>query len=888
MDSAPLCSADLERLLVHEEWLRALAWRLVGEAAADDLVQETWLAALRRPPDPSRPARPWLAGVIHRLARMRARGEGRRARRQREVARRDELPSTASMIERIDTGRRLAEAVMRLDEPYRSTLLLRYYEGHSAAEIARRQATPAGTVRWRLKRGIEQLRSDLDQEWGERRAWSLALGGLLRGGKRTLPVLRPLILSAALAVAVVLLVFLPRMLTTQDSRRLALSPTLVEGEEAEGGTQERAFVAATTGMVRSPSATRREVTLNDENGAPLADCTTIIVEASGAAAERKTDSQGRLDLEGLEGDLVAWVDRPSAFVARVALPTELTGESIVVPHGSDLRGRVMVGGEPLVGIKLLLDFDRWPYPEPIPEAAEKALGTCRHARAWTDAEGRFHFHGLAADWSGDLWIPEGFLPLSLDGVPVAARRNLHFSSADLPGRVQVAAMPLIRGRFTGMGSSLAKLPLSARLESRTGEMVRVATHTGGEGEFSFTSPVLGVERIALRVQITSPPMIVVRHCRPLGVGDSFDMGDLPLPEDVRFLELRVTDPEGRPLAGLRARGLPKGLPGNASGEDGVVSLVVPAGTREIEVGGSGWESQRLPVDATSATLRPAGRLILTVLGTDGRPCPEITLHLSASEGNALFAPGEPSPLRESPWKIRAGTDSGWEVKSDEQGRAVLEGLLPAGRLDVAALDALGRAVGTLSLFAPAAGETLERQVILDSPVGRFDAFCRDTKGRLLLGVQVVARDGEGRLVTRSGDGGRFVLKRLGPEPFELELRGRGFVPRRLPQTTLLDQGAFVLHPGRDLILRIDGAEDDELALSASHGDLFWEAERVGPGTLRLHDLPQQKVELLLTHGSESYRIEDGGRLQQRFVLPEASQPGEEEFSGRTPHRDRRR
>ena len=72
----------LEGLLAHGAWARRLAHSLVGEAAAaDDLVQEAWRAALERPPALDRPVRPWLGRVLTNLARHRARGAvgGRRA-----------------------------------------------------------------------------------------------------------------------------------------------------------------------------------------------------------------------------------------------------------------------------------------------------------------------------------------------------------------------------------------------------------------------------------------------------------------------------------------------------------------------------------------------------------------------------------------------------------------------------------------------------------------------------------------------------------------------------------------------------------------------------------------------------------------------------------------
>ena len=60
MDRAP----SAEQLLSDATWLRRLAQSLAGEADADDLVQETWIAALRRRPDASRSLRPWLFKVM--------------------------------------------------------------------------------------------------------------------------------------------------------------------------------------------------------------------------------------------------------------------------------------------------------------------------------------------------------------------------------------------------------------------------------------------------------------------------------------------------------------------------------------------------------------------------------------------------------------------------------------------------------------------------------------------------------------------------------------------------------------------------------------------------------------------------------------------------------
>ncbi len=65
-------AVGIEELLQHERWMRHLARRLVrDEASADDLVQQTWLEALRRPHRSIRAARGFLGSVV--LAEVRNR-----------------------------------------------------------------------------------------------------------------------------------------------------------------------------------------------------------------------------------------------------------------------------------------------------------------------------------------------------------------------------------------------------------------------------------------------------------------------------------------------------------------------------------------------------------------------------------------------------------------------------------------------------------------------------------------------------------------------------------------------------------------------------------------------------------------------------------------------
>src|SRR5690349_20473454 len=203
-----MAAENLSALLAHAEWLRELARKLVGGAAADDAVQETYVAALRSPPDPDLPARPWLARVLRNASRMTHRRDTRRARREDAAIQIGTPPSSvADTVARAETFRMLVELVLALDEPHRSTLLRHYFDGESFAAIARRDGIPEATVRGRHKQALEQLRRRLDaRSQGDRRAWLAALAPLTASPAHTASVAVGVLIMKKLAIVAVIAV----------------------------------------------------------------------------------------------------------------------------------------------------------------------------------------------------------------------------------------------------------------------------------------------------------------------------------------------------------------------------------------------------------------------------------------------------------------------------------------------------------------------------------------------------------------------------------------------------------------------------------------------------------------------------------------------------------
>jgi RNA polymerase sigma-70 factor (ECF subfamily) len=181
---------DPSPLLGHGAWLRRLAGHLVrGGDGADDAVQETWLAALKARPSQVQDLRPWLGRVLLNNLRNQARTRSRRRMREEVVA--GLAPQVTepgdAAFERLQLQRQLAGLVSGLDEPFRTTVVLRYFEERSAAEIARQLGVPEGTVRWRCKEALDRLRAQLDERHGgDRKAWGLLLLPLALE-ERTLP-----------------------------------------------------------------------------------------------------------------------------------------------------------------------------------------------------------------------------------------------------------------------------------------------------------------------------------------------------------------------------------------------------------------------------------------------------------------------------------------------------------------------------------------------------------------------------------------------------------------------------------------------------------------------------------------------------------------------------
>lgn len=186
MKETPL---DPELLLSQTGWIRNLALSLVDPSRAEDVVQETMLTALhvqaadRGTPGPTS-LRAWLARVVRNKAYTILRSDGRRKNREQFAARREtsQAPSPSELGERSEQIRLVVEGVVGLSEPYRSTLLLRYFDGLKTEEIAEALQITPEAARQRISRALRKLRNGLDQsQGGDGKTWRSTLLPLTKG-----------------------------------------------------------------------------------------------------------------------------------------------------------------------------------------------------------------------------------------------------------------------------------------------------------------------------------------------------------------------------------------------------------------------------------------------------------------------------------------------------------------------------------------------------------------------------------------------------------------------------------------------------------------------------------------------------------------------------------
>lgn len=154
----------------QQDAVRIAAVALGTASDADDVVQDSFVKVHRALSgfDLTVPFRPWLYRVVVNTARTRQRSSSRRNNLRLRFASssgRSEAVADGpdDIAVHLDQRRQLVDALNQLSPDDRLILTYRWYEQLSEAEIAEALDCPAGTVKSRLSRAMQRLRTEVEQ-----------------------------------------------------------------------------------------------------------------------------------------------------------------------------------------------------------------------------------------------------------------------------------------------------------------------------------------------------------------------------------------------------------------------------------------------------------------------------------------------------------------------------------------------------------------------------------------------------------------------------------------------------------------------------------------------------------------------------------------------------
>ena len=146
----------------------SLAYRIVGDAtSAEDVTQEAFLSIWRSRAryDATRGSvRAWALGIVRNRAIDALRREGGRAPKldlddEAALERREAPERTDAEALRRETARQVRGALGSLPNEQSKVIELAYFGGFTHSEIAKMLGMPIGTVKGRMRLGLEKMRA---------------------------------------------------------------------------------------------------------------------------------------------------------------------------------------------------------------------------------------------------------------------------------------------------------------------------------------------------------------------------------------------------------------------------------------------------------------------------------------------------------------------------------------------------------------------------------------------------------------------------------------------------------------------------------------------------------------------------------------------------------
>jgi RNA polymerase sigma-70 factor (ECF subfamily) len=153
----------------HSSAAFSLAYRMCGSrSAAEDVVQEAFLSLWRSGARYDRArgsVRTWVLGIVHNRAidslRRSVVHDRRRASDEGIEERFEAKDRTDVEVARLDEAQEIRDALQTLPVEQCRVIELAYFGGFTQTEIASMLDTPIGTVKGRMRLGLEKMRAQL-------------------------------------------------------------------------------------------------------------------------------------------------------------------------------------------------------------------------------------------------------------------------------------------------------------------------------------------------------------------------------------------------------------------------------------------------------------------------------------------------------------------------------------------------------------------------------------------------------------------------------------------------------------------------------------------------------------------------------------------------------
>jgi len=597
-----------ETLLDHRDFVRALALELVRDpATADDVAQETLVAAWQRGDEATRSPRGLLATIARNFAHQFHRRDERRRERERSAAQRERLPSVADVVEREERRRAVVAAVLALPDAERIAVLLRFYDGLAPRQIARRLGVPTETARTRVKRGVERVRAQLVAQRGDdRRALLAWLAPLATPVARTVSTAAKWGTLAAGGVVAATLAW-TAVRASENARAKARANGVATPDVAAADAGAPAAGALAAERATDPTGTAVATPpIDAPASAPLVETRTLtgrVVDArsSPVAGARvlawpdEIDEAVRLDDTALEKTRPhATTDGNGRFEIRVAADVERATLFATAP---ELSPGTMLSVAPGDAVTLVLEDDDALFGT-VTDGEGTPIGGAR-VRDWglhggaqiehatkTAADGSYRLPYPSADraaWQGDSESWRWWVEVSADGFAPRVIRRMRELDPDTKARevrldVTLLRGSLMHGRVVDAEShepvADARVDLVAfeewmgfgrhvggNLKNPCGERVLRQATTDEAG--LFTLEHLPVRTGNAAIDGAGLPQFMQAFV--FAPGYATGLGGVELANDGATLDVtvelwrgativgRVVDPEGRPIAGVRVQ-----------------------------------------------------------------------------------------------------------------------------------------------------------------------------------------------------------------------------------------------------------------------------------------------------------------------------------------------